>query len=69
MQVKINVRNSSSCGSAASTPSSPPGLLSPIMVTSNKSIPQKSINHLVCNKASAGPSAEIVLKDPLMSVS
>ena len=46
MQVKINVRNSTSCGSAASTPSSAPGLLSPIMVTNNKSIPQKTINNL-----------------------
>ena len=56
MQVKINVRNSSSCASGASTPSSPPGLLSPMMATGNKSIPQKSINNLggSSNKATTG---------------
>ena len=64
MQVKINVRNSSSCGSAASTPSNPSGLLSPIMGTNNKSIPQKGVKGVA-----TVPSTEIVFKDPLMVVS
>ena len=61
MQVKINVRNTSSCGSAASTPSSPPGLLSPIMATNNKSIPQKSINN---QQAASASTMAAVSKNP-----